>query len=49
VLVGKYTKLEDSYISLIKALKHAALACRHRLALKVSCDLLRIYGGCTEY
>ena len=34
-LVGKYTKLEDSYISVIKALKHAALTCRHRLSLIV--------------
>lgn len=33
MLVGKYTKLEDSYISVIKALKHAALLCRHRLSL----------------
>lgn len=32
-LVGKYTKLGDSYISVIKALKHAALSCRHRLSL----------------
>jgi CTP synthase len=38
-LVGKYTKLEDSYISVIKALQHAALACRHRLQLiKVESD-----------
>jgi CTP synthase len=34
VLVGKYTKLEDAYISLIKALRHAALAMRHKLILK---------------
>ncbi|XP_064628974.1 CTP synthase 1-like [Lineus longissimus] len=33
-LVGKYTKLEDAYASVIKALKHAALACNHRLNLK---------------
>ena len=32
-LVGKYTQLEDSYISVIKALKHAALTCRLRLHL----------------
>lgn len=32
-LVGKYTKLEDSYISVIKALKHASLSCRLRLKL----------------
>ena len=34
-LVGKYTRLEDSYTSVVKALSHAALACRHRLDLKV--------------
>lgn len=32
-LVGKYTKLSDSYISLVKALKHAALACRRKMVL----------------
>jgi CTP synthase len=35
VLVGKYTKLEDAYASVIKALQHAALAANHRLDLKV--------------
>ena len=35
VLVGKYTKLEDAYTSVIKALKHAALACRRKLKLVV--------------
>lgn len=34
VLVGKYTKLEDAYISVTKALNHAALHCRHKLNLK---------------
>ncbi|XP_041354070.1 CTP synthase 1-like isoform X2 [Gigantopelta aegis] len=34
VLVGKYTKLEDSYASVVKALQHAALAASHRLDLK---------------
>ncbi|KAL3883644.1 hypothetical protein ACJMK2_029886 [Sinanodonta woodiana] len=33
-LVGKYTKLEDSYASVIKALQHSALAVSHRLNLK---------------
>ncbi len=32
-LVGKYTKLEDAYASVIKALQHAALAVYHRLNL----------------
>ena len=34
-LVGKYTQLEDAYISVIKSLKHAALSCR--LNLKLDC------------
>lgn len=32
-LVGKYTKLEDAYTSVIKALNHAALAVKYRLKL----------------
>lgn len=40
-LVGKYTKLSDSYHSVIKALKHAALSCRHALDLQcVEADYL---------
>jgi CTP synthase len=34
-LVGKYTKLEDSYASVIKALTHASMAVNHKLNLKV--------------
>ncbi|XP_050722328.1 CTP synthase 1-like isoform X3 [Eriocheir sinensis] len=33
-LVGKYTQLQDSYASVIKALQHAALACNRKLELK---------------
>ncbi|MGH0185082.1 UNVERIFIED_CONTAM: hypothetical protein FKN15_016805 [Acipenser sinensis] len=33
-LVGKYTKLSDSYASVIKALQHSALAINHRLEIK---------------
>nr|CAG4651748.1 EOG090X04HX [Triops cancriformis] len=33
VLVGKYTQLEDSYASVVKALQHAALAISRKLAL----------------
>jgi len=33
-LVGKYTKLDDAYASVIKALRHAAIACGYRLNLK---------------
>ena len=35
-LVGKYTKLEDAYISVLKALKHASLHCNRRLKVLVS-------------
>ena len=34
-LVGKYMRLEDAYISVIKALQHAAFSCRHKLCLIV--------------
>jgi len=34
-LVGKYTRLQDSYASVIKALSHAAMACNYKLDLKV--------------
>ncbi|KAM9309040.1 CTP synthase 1-like isoform 1-T1 [Pholidichthys leucotaenia] len=33
-LVGKYTKLSDSYASVIKALEHSALAINHKLDIK---------------
>jgi CTP synthase len=32
-LVGKYTKLQDAYASVIKALSHASLAVNYRLRL----------------
>jgi len=32
-LVGKYTELKDSYMSVIKALEHAAFRCRRKLIL----------------
>ena len=32
-LVGKYTNLHDSYLSVIKSLEHAAMACEHKLEL----------------
>ncbi|KAI9007394.1 CTP synthase N-terminus-domain-containing protein [Gaertneriomyces semiglobifer] len=31
VLVGKYTHLKDSYISVVKSLEHAALSCNRKL------------------
>lgn len=33
VLVGKYTNLQDSYISVTKALQHAAMACNRKLVI----------------
>jgi CTP synthase len=33
-LIGKYTNLHDSYISVYKALEHAALACGRKLQIK---------------
>lgn len=35
VLVGKYTSLQDSYISVVKALQHASLSCGRKLDLQV--------------
>ena len=35
-LVGKYTVLKDSYMSVIKALEHAAFRCNRKLEIKVS-------------
>ncbi|KAN0060256.1 CTP synthase ura7 [Thecaphora frezii] len=34
VLVGKYTSLHDSYMSVVKSLEHAALRCHRKLELK---------------
>ncbi|KAG0346861.1 CTP synthase ura7 [Podila humilis] len=33
-LVGKYTHLQDSYASVVKALEHASLACKKKLLIK---------------
>jgi CTP synthase len=33
-LIGKYTGLQDSYLSVIKALRHAAIACQRKLDLQ---------------
>lgn len=40
VLVGKYTVLKDSYMSVIKALEHAAFRCNRKLILQVNSLLL---------
>lgn len=46
-VVGKYTNLQDSYISVVKALEHAALAVQKRLEIVWvdSSDLERESGG----
>lgn len=48
-LVGKYTDLKDSYMSVIKALEHSAFRCRRKLTLQVcppSCnDASRIHDS----
>lgn len=42
-LVGKYTKLEDSYASVLKSLQHACLAVGYKLNVKLieACHLER--------
>ena len=35
-LVGKYTELEDSYASVVKALQHAGLAVKYKVEIAVS-------------
>lgn len=37
VLVGKYTDLKDSYMSVIKALEHSAFRVRRKLIIQVGC------------
>jgi len=46
-LVGKYTKLEDSYASVTKALQHAAIGAGYRLNLTVKCCNYYDYVSCT--
>lgn len=33
-LVGKYTELHDTYLSVVKALLHASLHCKRKLTVK---------------
>ena len=35
VLVGKYTDMKDSYMSVVKALEHSAFRCNRKLILQV--------------
>jgi CTP synthase len=46
-LVGKYTKQMDSYLSLIKALEHAAMRCNRKLNL-VPVDSEQLEGAMLE-
>ena len=46
VLVGKYTDMKDSYMSVVKALEHSAFRCNRKLILQVRA-LLRL--GTTHY
>ena len=34
-LVGKYTDMQDSYMSVVKSLEHSAFRCNRKLKLKV--------------
>ena len=34
-IVGKYTEVRDSYISVIEAIKHAALKCKHKAKISI--------------
>jgi CTP synthase len=36
VLVGKYTDMKDSYMSVVKALEHSAFRCNRKLILQVT-------------
>jgi CTP synthase len=36
VLVGKYTDMTDSYMSVVKALEHSAFRCNRKLVLQVT-------------
>lgn len=48
-LVGKYTKLEDSYASIIKALQHASVQVGYRLNLTVRYFLLVCTTCCYHF
>ena len=44
VLVGKYTSLEDSYMSVVKSLEHASMRCGRKLILHVRRDFSVMWG-----
>lgn len=49
-LIGKYTGLQDSYLSVIKSLKHASIACERKLDLVwvEASQLERIENNCED-
>lgn len=47
VLVGKYTSLKDSYMSVIKSLEHSAFQCNRKLNLQVDCNAIRRVSFCS--
>jgi len=46
VLVGKYTDMTDSYMSVVKSLEHSAFRCNRKLILQVGAFLRH---GMTHY
>lgn len=42
VLVGKYTNLQDSYLSVKKSLEHSGLNCERKIDLKV-CKIMFVF------
>ena len=46
VLVGKYTDMTDSYMSVVKSLEHSAFRCNRKLILQVRRFLMPGMMGC---
>lgn len=46
VLVGKYTDMKDSYMSVVKALEHSAFRCSRKLDLQARVFLKLIVTHC---
>jgi hypothetical protein len=48
-LVGKYTDLHDTYLSVVKALLHASLACNQKLTIEwVDSTALTVPENCNS-
>jgi CTP synthase (UTP-ammonia lyase) len=43
VLVGKYTDMKDSYMSVVKSLEHSAFRCNRKLVLQVGMILKLVF------